>query len=79
MTIIPSGPLPDKETSPIMTKPRSQSEDTWTDPDIYVNVKVSEYFLNYHVLFIITLSQHKYSLVKNLLQKHLVEIQHRWS
>ena len=52
--VIPSNPLPQKDLSPpIMntTKTRSVSED-WTDPDIYVNVKVSKHFTNYHhVLF----------------------------
>ena len=45
MPIVPSDPLPD-QSSPV-TKLRTMSEDTWTDPDIYVNVKVSKYLLNY--------------------------------
>ena len=41
--VIPTNPTSPEEMSPPVntTKPRSVSED-WTDPDIYVNVKVSK-------------------------------------
>lgn len=74
MPVIPTNPLSEEEISPVMTKPRALSEDNWVDPDIYVNVKVSKYFLNYYILFIILFCT-KYSLVKNL-QKHWVLLQY---
>ena len=66
MLVIPSNPLPQKELSPTMVrnKPRSVSED-WTDPDIYVNVKVSKYFTNCRVLISVLFQQKQLSNKKS--------------